>query len=127
MLALDPVSTENRRMDGEETTGGSPDVALERLKAAQGALEAGDLDRAESLAASVAGDARQMAAALNIRGVVARRRGDRESALALFREAGEVDRDTAGSFVNQGRTLIELNRPREAVVPLRRAVALRPH
>lgn len=127
MLALDPVSTENRRMDGEETTGGSPDAALDLLREAGSALAVGDLDRAENLAVSVKGEPRQRAAALNIRGVAASRRGDREAALALFREAGEIDRDTAGSFVNQGRTLIEMNRPREAIVPLRRAVALRPH
>jgi predicted O-linked N-acetylglucosamine transferase (SPINDLY family) len=114
-------------MDGEETTAGGTDAALEQLKAAQAALEAGDLDRADAQALAVEGEPRHLAAALNIRGVVARRRGNRDAALALFREAGETDRDTAGYFVNQGRTLIEMNRAKEAILPLRRAVALRPH
>jgi predicted O-linked N-acetylglucosamine transferase (SPINDLY family) len=101
--------------------------ALEILRDAEKALASGDLDRAEELALSVTGEPKELAAALNLRGVTARRRGDRETALRLFVEAGETDNQRAGHFVNQGRTLIELNRPREAVIPLRRAVALRPH
>lgn len=113
-------------MSSTDTTG-ETDENLIRLRAAETALNDGRLAEAEAICLALEGDDRQRAGAANILGVIARRRDDLETALMQFRRAGEIDNQTAGYFVNQGRTLIALKRPREAVVPLRRAVALRPH
>ncbi|CAN0553283.1 unnamed protein product [Ectocarpus sp. 8 AP-2014] len=113
-------------MTSTDTTGETDEI-LNRLRAAETALNEGRLEQAEAICHALTGDDRQQAGAANILGVIARRRDDMEGALAQFRIAGDLDNQTAGYFVNQGRTLIALKRPKEAVVPLRRAVALRPH
>jgi tetratricopeptide (TPR) repeat protein len=96
------------------------------MQAAVDAYQAGRLDEAARFCElMLAADPRNIDA-INIRGALHMRRGEREAALALFTRAVEVQPDFAEAHNNRGVVLQELKRWDEALRSYERALQLSP-
>ncbi|GIX16360.1 MAG: tetratricopeptide repeat-containing 2OG-Fe(II) oxygenase [Rhodothalassiaceae bacterium] len=97
-----------------------------QLQAALVSLQQGRLDEAERLLDAVLRRHPAQADALQLKGAVARRRGDNETAVSWFNRALAVRRDQPAVWNNLGNALSDLGRSVEAVTAYRQAVALKP-
>lgn len=109
-------------------SGFAADGADPLLQEAATAMVESDFERAESLARQALEQAasEDKSAARNILGMVLGQAGQYDDAIALFKENAEADPDDVGSFANWGESLRRAKRPQEAVVPLKKAIELRP-
>jgi protein O-GlcNAc transferase len=87
------------------------------------ALEQGRLDAAERWISSALQGKPNDPAALNNRGTIRLRTGNLEGARSDFERALKIKPNDPDALVNLGYVLRQLDRPKEALVPLRRAFA----
>jgi len=107
--------------------GADPEIEMgERYDRASAALRSGDFARAESELADIVRLDPASAVAHADLGVLLRRRGLPEAAVACYRRSLALSPDRAGTLSNLGNALRELGRLAEAEAVLARAVALEP-
>ena len=89
-------------------------------------LQAGNMVAAEAICSEILASTPRDAEALNLRGMIAQRRGDFAAAIASYEAAISVRPEAAGFHNNLGVSLSALGRVSEAAERFRRAVALNP-
>jgi Tfp pilus assembly protein PilF len=95
-----------------------------RTNLARALIETGDLQRARQELGTVLEAEPERASAWNLLGRVERLEGKFEAALEAFQRAVDSAPDQAWYLNNLGYTLLDLDRPQEALAPLGRAVEL---
>jgi protein O-GlcNAc transferase len=101
-------------------------AAAERLREALVLMRAGDLAAAEQAASEVVERFADNVAALNLLGVVQKRRGRMPEAVASFERATAVDPALHAAWFNLGNALLAIGAHTQAVSPMQRAAALNP-
>lgn len=113
----------NRHERRAQAKQGTPDP---RLQQGLAAFQAGRLDEAEAMMASVMKQSPREPTALHIAGLVAFQRGDPKAAVERLTAAIKAKPDYAEAQNNFGRILLILDRPAEAAARFRAALRLAP-
>ncbi|WP_052507799.1 tetratricopeptide repeat protein [Sphingomonas hengshuiensis] len=104
-----------------------PDALLaDALRAAMAHARAGRAEVAEAILADILVSAPDQHDALQLRGMIARRRKDHEAAIVWFRRSLRANPLQPHVLNNLGNSLLDLARPGEAIAAYRQALALQP-